>query len=58
MIVTTLAVQYLEDGPAITALLGREQITADLYAVRDAGSDGLVLWWYAWHIPLECLNLV
>ena len=34
------------------------QIALDLRAFREAGSDGLVLSWDLWHIPLERLDTV
>jgi hypothetical protein len=40
------------------AQLDRQQIVADLRALREAGADGLVLSWDLWHMPLERLDLV
>jgi hypothetical protein len=54
---TLLAGIELVEVEGVTSL-SRRQIAADLDAFRAAGTDGLVLSWDLWFIPIERLELV
>jgi hypothetical protein len=51
-----LGIELVEIAEVVS--LNPAEIAADLCALRGAGTDGLVLSWDLWHMPLERLSLV